>query len=60
MEMRVGLVFIEEMVEENAILEFCGNVCFKADHQLGLKGVDRLFLFTRHGLVKCLWWVALA
>jgi len=51
-ERRDGLMVIEEMVEENAHLEFYENVCFKAEHQLGLRGVDRLFLFTRHGLVK--------
>jgi hypothetical protein len=49
MERRGGLVFIEEMVEENAVLEFYGTVCFKAGNKVGLKGVDRLFLFTRHG-----------
>lgn len=51
-EGRDGLVVIEEMVEENAHLEFYRNVCFKTEHQLGLQGVDRLFLFTTHGLVK--------
>ena len=41
-ERRDGLVIIEEMVEENADVEFYKNVCFKAEHQQGLKGVDRL------------------
>lgn len=56
-ERRDGLVVIEKVVEENTHLEFNGNVCFKTEHQLGLQGVDRLFLFTRHGLVKWFWWV---
>lgn len=37
-ERRDGLVVIEEMVEENAHLEFYRNVCFKTEHQLGLQG----------------------
>jgi hypothetical protein len=46
-----GLVVIMEVVEENAVVEFYAFV-EKAEHQLGLKGVDRLAVFTRHELLK--------